>query len=91
MQIKYLDCECRDSACVVRFNWLTDEKYGYLSIETQFKGYLPWYKRIWYAIKYIFIGGNYLGWGETLLYKEKVLELKQIIDEYLEENNNENE
>jgi hypothetical protein len=88
MKRRYLECNCLAPEHLLRFYWWEDEdrdnpEWGYLCVETNLSHYLPWYKRIWHAIKYIF--GSPCGWGETLIYKENAKELKSIIEDYLKE------
>lgn len=50
-------CTCTDlSHNVVISEYLDDEfaKFDELTLSIHMNHYLPWYKRIWYALKYIF-------------------------------------
>ena len=82
----YIDCDCEDAGCVIRFTW--EEKpvneWDFFEVQLQMKTHTPWYKRIWESVKYIFWPQYYIRWTEILLDKEKVAELKNICDGYLE-------
>lgn len=90
MPFRYLDCNCEFSEHVVRFYWLKHEdgddprELGYLGVNTQLAQRAPWYKRLWWSIKYVF-GAEHEGWAETLMFAREAKELREIIDAYLAE------
>ncbi len=54
-------------------------------VEVQLNYYLPWYKRVWNALRYIFgaqpkWGGH---WDVTLLDVRKAIEVRNILSEYI--------
>lgn len=51
-EILHVDCECQNFLHSVRFHY--DPEYGELQVETHLGNWLPWYKRVWLAFKYVF-------------------------------------
>lgn len=48
----YLECGCGGFGHLARIAYFEDDlEYAYLNM--QLNHYLPWYKRIWYAINYV--------------------------------------
>lgn len=88
MEKKYLECNCHDVSCVARFVWAIgddDPDWQYLTLYLQKTRWLPWYKRVWESIKYIF-GGHHGGWGEVMILEDEAHKMREIIDEYLDRN-----
>ena len=51
----YIECECGDFAHIIRFT--IDDEYtceSPISLETRLNHYLPWYKRLVQAVRYLF-------------------------------------
>jgi hypothetical protein len=59
--IHHLDCRCEDFRHSIRFNVENDT--GDVYVSTHINHCYPWYKRIWYALRYVFkqdsIDGHY--------------------------------
>ena len=51
---KYYECQCGSPSHTLRFVLDLDPEFPTLYTELMMSHYLPWYKRIWVAIKYIF-------------------------------------
>lgn len=60
---KYFNCSCADFSHTLRFVIDLDRGSDYpiptIYTETKLNHYLPWYKRIWIGIRYIF-GNDYV-------------------------------
>jgi hypothetical protein len=52
LQYTYLPCECASSEHAIVF--VLDKENKELWLEIHLNTYLPWWKRVWSAIKYIF-------------------------------------
>lgn len=48
----HLDCRCDNFIHSVRFHY--DSEWRELQVETHLGNWLPWYKRVWLAVKYVF-------------------------------------
>ena len=48
----YVDCQCSDFNHVFRF--VLDEQDGAVWLEVQLNAWLPWYARLWVALRYLF-------------------------------------
>jgi hypothetical protein len=76
-------CSCLSPAHTVLFFQENYEGYQpILAMEVQLNQWLPWYKRIWYAIKYVFRrktndGGH---WDTVLLNHDSILKLRELCD-----------
>lgn len=82
MKTKYVECHCTFPEHLCRFSF-DDEHFIYLDVNLS--TYLPWWRRIWEAIKYIF-GSQRCGWAEILLDEEKISQIIDIFDEYRKQN-----
>lgn len=87
MKRHYFECECSsdDHRLVVT----ADKEEKELSFH-YFLSNSVWYKRLWPALKYL-LGYKclYGHFGETILRKEKIKELKILCDSILQETNDE--
>jgi hypothetical protein len=84
---RYVDCGCGCPECTIRFTWLKfeDECPDDMYVETLTHYWTPWYKRIWYALKYIF-KKNHMTFNEAVLNPDQVENLKSIVDDFIAEN-----
>lgn len=91
LEKRYLDCDCEDSSCVIRFTWEKEQvnfhdSEGnpiFFEVQLQSKTYQPWYKRVWEGLRYIFSRRYAIRWTEVLLDKNRVTELRDICNEAL--------
>lgn len=72
----YLDCQCDHPGHVVRFTYDPDD--GDLYIQARMSNYLPWYKRIWVGLKFVF-GISDQHYAEVLVKKTDYNMLLNII------------
>ena len=77
----YIDCLCESPDHMIRISYDDDDCW----VEVQLNYYLPWYKRVWNALRYIFgaqpkWGGH---WDVTLLDVRKAIEVRNILSEYI--------
>ena len=85
---EFFDCECRSIDHLMRvsiYQWVdspTEEHEVDLSFCIQASPYLPWYKRLLAAVKYIFTGDSNEWYSSTLLRHNDVPRLKEIIKDY---------
>jgi hypothetical protein len=76
-------CQCHANEHMVAVNvyhWPDDEPDFCLSVTADV--HLPWYRRVWVAIKYMF-GQPSLSWHDVLLNHEDVVKLDNIISDYM--------
>lgn len=79
MEIHYFDCACSDFGHVFRF--VFDEKDGDVWLEAQLDPRLPWYKRLWKAVKYVFGQSSAYGhFDTTMLREEDFARLHDLLD-----------
>jgi hypothetical protein len=52
MEQHYLDCACSDFNHVIRFTF--DPEDGEVYLDVRLNAYEPWWKRVWYALRYVF-------------------------------------
>jgi hypothetical protein len=79
----HLDCECHSPDHIVRYSfwdWGPDEMPD-LFVEVQAGHYLPWYKRIWLGIKYMF-GVPSLSWHDAFIKAKDVDVLQKMLNDY---------
>ncbi len=84
---KYIECECHSFHHVGRFIWHEKEEgldwdVDELYFDFALISYLPWYKRIWAAIRYIFKVDD-CNYDCLIMDKEKVKELRDFLNERL--------
>lgn len=80
MESYYFDCQCSSSEHTLRFN--LDSTDGHIYISTHLTHFLPWYKRVLQAVKYIF--GYHSKYGHfdcTELKPNEYSKLKELLDE----------
>lgn len=84
MERKHFECDCTEVSHMIR---ITKDLYWEqaggcaLIIETQLNYHLPWYKRLWPAVKYVFgMRCTVAPWAETILNKKQVEELKKFLE-----------
>lgn len=81
-QIVHLDCQCHCPEHIVRISyWEWPDQYPELFFELQSDCFLPWYKRIWAAIKYV-AAGHALKWHDVSVKHQDVDKLQLIINDY---------
>ena len=82
MEYKYVECLCESPDHVIRISY--DEYDCWVEVQLNF--YLPWHKRVWNAIRYIFnVGPKWGGhWDATLLDSKKAREVCDILNEYIQ-------
>lgn len=74
----YFDCQCSDFNHVFRF--VFDEKDGDMWLEVQLNHWLPWHKRVWQAIRYLFAKRQAYGhFDTTMLREEDVARLQALL------------
>ena len=86
---EYYQCKCHDVGCVVGVStvyWEGTDKFPTdkdMAIYIQLSPYLPFYKRVYYGLRYMFnrTPQGY-HWGETLIRDEDIPRLKAQIEEY---------
>ena len=76
-KIELFECACYLPNHMFYVSKYDDEDEFYVHV--QLNNWLPWYKRIYYAVKYIF-GGD-CGWDETILGEEGTKRLIKFLSE----------
>lgn len=83
LEFHHFDCACADYAHSIRFVYDPDD--AELHLEVHLNNYLPWYRRIWPAIKHVL--GMQVKWGHydvTLLKEEDYVRLHELMDRSLQ-------
>jgi hypothetical protein len=79
----YIECECGDFAHIIRFT--IDDDYtceSPITLETRMSHFLPWYRRIVLAFRYIFkLDTTAIQYGETIIPPETFPKLRALLDE----------
>lgn len=77
---EYFECQCSDFNHVFRF--VVDENSGEAWLEVQLSTWLPWYKRAWLALRYLFgkTPGYHGHYDVTLLREEDFARLCTLLD-----------
>lgn len=75
----HFDCACSDFGHTIRFN--LDPKDGELYLDVHLYNWLPWYKRVWAAVQYVFKRHRPYGHYDcTLLKIEDFARLHSLLD-----------
>lgn len=79
MKTEYFDCDCSDFNHVFRFVLDTDD--GTLWLEAQLSLWLPWYRRLWHAVRYVFGKSRMYGHYDITSLQEKDFDrLRELLD-----------
>lgn len=79
----YFDCECSDFNHTFRFVY--DQTDNAVWLEVRLNQYLPWYKRVWVALKYIFkCRPAYGHYDTTILRHEDLGKLDDLLNRVVE-------
>lgn len=68
LNTEHFDCECHDAAHSIRVTYIGNEESDFppeYTLNVQLREYLPWYKRVWHALRYVFTA-NHGGWDYTM-------------------------
>jgi hypothetical protein len=82
-KVLHLDCECNSPEHITRYSlwYWGDDVPPELLVEVQAGHYLPWYKRIVVAIKYIF-GYEGVKWHDAYFKRTDIDKLQKMLDDY---------
>lgn len=87
-EAKYFDCSCMSPEHTVRFVVMLDNEVperSDLNLEIQLNHYLPWYRRIVPAIKFLFGWRDLQNEYDTVVFKrEDVVRLKEFLQSFEE-------
>lgn len=80
VEVLHLDCSCMNFCHSIRFHY--DKEWRELQVETHLGNWLPWYKRIWLAIKYVMKKTHpvHLQYDCALIKPEDYGKLKNLLD-----------
>lgn len=83
-EVKFLECVCKDNSHLVVIKCETwDNNSPEIHIGYQLNSYLPWYKRIVHAVRYVFGKRNdESAWDTTILTEDGIQELEIVLKEY---------
>ena len=85
MKHKYIECECETVNHILRFTHDDNPSWPEIFVDVHLNQHYGFFKRLWYGIKYIFgFKSKYGQFEEVLLGKEKVKELRDFCNEWLE-------
>jgi len=86
----YIQCECH----MPNHSFLLslDKEDASLSLSVQLNHFLPWYKRIWVAVQYIFgrKPGVYYDWDSVILKDEGIKVISDLVRKYKSAKNSNN-
>jgi hypothetical protein len=72
-EIEHFECNCHSENHVIRIRYHSEDHNttlpDYYTINVQMNVYLPWYKRLYEAFKYVF-NAQHAGWDYTLISAE---------------------
>ncbi len=85
--LEYFKCDCHSPQHHFTLNQLSFVREGWddqVYIEIHMNQSEPWYKRIWFAIKYVFgYKSRYGNWDSITLAKKDVIRLRDACDKAL--------
>lgn len=82
MSRELLDCSCYSNEHIILLEGFKEDKEIILSIHL---ARLPWYGRIWHAIKYIFgYGCKYGNFEEIIITEKNAKKIKEYIENVIE-------
>lgn len=77
----YLECACDSDEHTLRFT--LDKDDGEIFTSVYLNQWLPWYKRVWRALRYVFgYRCKYGHWDCTIINREGARKLRAILDEF---------
>lgn len=86
---EYFACSCHNPECVIAVDLYlspADDRFPEtrdLCFHVQLSQWLPWYKRLWHAMRYVWGSqSNKYHWAETYLKKEDVARLRSLLDQF---------
>lgn len=78
---EHFDCACSDIAHTIRFYSDADPDYEEFGLEVALNHYLPWYKRVWVAVKYVFgFKADYGQYDSWILDSNDRKRLRELMD-----------
>ena len=84
---KYIDCNCCSIDHLMRMTYFTDvtaNEPDLVYVEVSLVK-LPWWKRIWYAIRYVFgYQSKYGAFDEFIWTREETTQVRDFCNKYLE-------
>jgi hypothetical protein len=82
MSTRFYECDCATNDHTIRV-W-TDAELGEVMVSTQLAPLLPWYKRVWVAVKYVFNSHrNCSHWHDTVLNVSTTRKLRNQLNDFL--------
>lgn len=85
MRHKYIECECGTVEHTLRFTHDDSPDWPEIYVDVHLGQHYGFFKRLWYGIKYIFGFKSVYGhFDESVLGEEKVKELRDFCNEWLE-------
>lgn len=88
MSTYWVNCECMDAEHSIRLTVVDgeDDDSGWppeLSIDTQTSGYMSFWGRLWYSIKFVIAGPQMSGqWASTIVSGSELATLENAIADY---------
>ncbi len=65
-----------------QFDGMLDDS---LHLHVQMNHFLPWYKRAWRALMYVFArDAKWIHWSETMIKKSDAIRMRELLTEYIE-------
>ena len=81
---KFIKCECGSLEHLVYFQSYNEVDWPELIVSIHLANYNNFLRRLWVGLKYAFgYRCKYGDWDEILLWKDKIVELRDFLDEIL--------
>ena len=88
LESKAFRCDCASPEHIIIVDKDYDFNDPFLAFYIKLNPIHPWYKRLWYAIRYVFnCGENTWDFVDVLLRDDKIQELVEFLQAYLDRKN----
>jgi hypothetical protein len=87
-RFEFFDCECHSPDHLIRvniFQWCDPATHAAdidLEFNIQARPWLPWYRRVWVAVRYMFTGNGNEWYSSSIVKTADLDRLKNIIQDY---------
>ncbi len=77
--VEYMECACMSPEHLIKF--YVDVEDGDVCLDVHLANWIPWYKRIWRAVKYVFgYKSKYGDFDSVILKDEDVLKIIELLN-----------
>jgi hypothetical protein len=79
----YLECDCNSIEHNLRFSYIEDDETPQLFVDVPLLSRPRWYKRVWFALKYVFgYRCRYGHFDEFVFSPDEVRQLKEFMEKF---------